>query len=139
MKNKKLIATVASLCLVLVAVVAAVIGVLAAAQQKANTRISVSYRANDVYASIKAAGRNEKAVTESQGVYTVAEDSWQELLGDSNNSNTVTFARTADTQTASASKFSAALGSNNKFIVYRMTFNNLNQSYALNVLATYTK
>jgi hypothetical protein len=52
MSKKKLIITITSLCLVVVAAVAAVIGVVAASTQTVNSRVSVTYRANNVKASV---------------------------------------------------------------------------------------
>lgn len=52
MKNKKLVATVASLCLVVVAVVAAVVGVFAAVTQNVQNTFQVKYVARNVHAIV---------------------------------------------------------------------------------------
>lgn len=52
MKNKKMVATLASLCLIVVAVVAAVVGVLAAVQQGISNSFHVSYTAMNVDANV---------------------------------------------------------------------------------------
>ena len=52
MNRKRLIITVTSLALVVVAVIAAVVGVLAASQQNVTSTLSVSYQANNVKATV---------------------------------------------------------------------------------------
>ena len=52
MNRKRLIITVTSLALVVVAVIAAVVGVLAASQQNVTSTLSVSYQANNVKAIV---------------------------------------------------------------------------------------
>ena len=52
MNRKRLIITVTSLALVVVAVIAAVVGVLAATQQNVTSTLSVSYQANNVKATV---------------------------------------------------------------------------------------
>ena len=53
MKNKKMVATLASLCLIVVAVVAAVVGVLAAVNQSITSTFNVSYFAKNVSATVE--------------------------------------------------------------------------------------
>jgi len=60
MNKKKLIISIASLCLVVVAAVAAVVGVLAASQQVVRSTVSVRYRANNVKATVTMSYRYEK-------------------------------------------------------------------------------
>lgn len=60
MNKKKLIISIASLCLVVVAAVAAVVGVLAASQQVVRSTVSVRYRANNVKATVSMSYRYEK-------------------------------------------------------------------------------
>jgi len=52
MSKKKLIITITSLCLVVVAAVAAVVGVVAASTQTVNSTVSVTYAANNVKATM---------------------------------------------------------------------------------------
>jgi hypothetical protein len=63
MKNKKMVATLASLCLIVVAVVAAVVGVLAAVNQSVASTFNVSYFAKNVNATVtlKSIGPNAGA------------------------------------------------------------------------------
>ena len=71
MKNKKMVATLASLCLIVVAVVAAVVGVLAAVTQSVTSTMTVSFTAKNVDAIVtlyslgptKTAGTNGAADT----------------------------------------------------------------------------
>ena len=67
MNKKKLIISIASLCLVVVAAVAAVVGVLAASQQVVRSTVSVRYRANNVKATVTMSYRSEK-----DGAFTTA-------------------------------------------------------------------
>ena len=57
MNKKKLIITITSLCLVVVAAVAAVVGVVAASTQTVNSSITVNYEAINVKASVSYATR----------------------------------------------------------------------------------
>jgi hypothetical protein len=63
MSKKKLIITITSLCLVVVAAVAAVIGVVAASTQTVNANVSVVYRATNVKAVISVDSRWQNDAT----------------------------------------------------------------------------
>lgn len=121
MKNKKLIATVASLCLVVVAVVAAVVGVLAAANQTVKGTLSVQYQANDVSAVVTLSKKAEGATPDEYS----ATDSHTFAKTDAQSSETLTIAQ--ETLTSSV-----------KYVVYKFTFQNTNTSYAMTVTPTYT-
>lgn len=131
MKNKKLIATVASLCLVLVAVVAAVIGVLAAATQNVSNKVKVTYIANNVNADVSIAGRLERDASFSNTITETEtlKKSWH-------------FAPQEGTTTK-------ALGTNDlsldwsgntldRYVVYQFKFENKSETKGLQVKLTYT-
>jgi hypothetical protein len=132
MKNKKLIATVASLCLVLVAVVAAVIGVLAAATQNVSNKVKVTYIANNVNADVSIAGRLERdasfsnTITETESL----KKSWH-------------FAPQEGTTTKAlgTNDLSLAWSGNtlDRYVVYQFKFENKSETKGLEVKLTYTK
>jgi hypothetical protein len=132
MKNKKLIATVASLCLVLVAVVAAVIGVLAAANQFAKTNLKVRYTAAaNVYATVAVKGKTEL------GSYG-ANPSVQFNTFDQQKTETLELID-GETSDANMVDISEVGGSTNKYALYQFAFTNKNTSYPLEVSMTYTQ
>lgn len=125
MKNKKLIATIASLCLVVVAVVAAVVGVLAASQATiGTTKISITYEANDVYATVSA---NAYRLTNNGS----AKDETASLLA------STTFTRDMATATATATAYEKTFLSTKAVIVYHLQFDNLNATNDMNILVDY--
>jgi len=118
MSKKKLIITITSLCLVLVAAVAAVVGVVAASQQTVTSTIHVTYAANNVKASVAVSTKSE------------AENTWT-ARGDAVSFNA---ADASQTKTVNVSD-PIALGGRTvgsewrfeRYVVYRYAFTN---SYA---------
>lgn len=121
MKNKKLIATVASLCLVVVAVVAAVVGVLAASQQNVAGNFRVAYTANDVSAVVTLDKKEDAA----SPAYTGEPQSHE-------------FVKSANTSTETLTFGNVSLSVSKKYVVYKFTFQNKNTAYGMDITSTYT-
>jgi hypothetical protein len=137
MSKKKLIITITSLCLVVVAAVAAVIGVVAASTQTVNANVSVVYRATNVKAVISVDSRWQNDAT------------WATTLQGGGTSFLATEA--ASTKTAIVSPNEIRLGNsgaNNaagwvyeRYVIYRFEFLNnyaaSGEGRALNVSLSY--
>jgi len=131
MKNKKLIATVASLCLIVVAVVAAVVGVLAAVQQNVTNKVKVSYVANNVNADVAIAGRLERAnaftnTATGEGVETSHHFAPQQ-------------GTTTATLTSSDLELVWSENTLDRYAVYQFKFDNLSSTRYLEVKMTYSQ
>ena len=74
MKNKKMVATLASLCLIVVAVVAAVVGVLAAVQQNVHATFTVTYTAKNVHAAVTLKSKGPTLSTSTRSIYKIDDD-----------------------------------------------------------------
>jgi len=128
MKNKKLIATIASLCLVVVAVVAAVIGVLAAQQQNVRGDFRVSYVANDVSAIVTLAKKAER-----DG------DTWSSTEGSSVSHEFFKREATSTQTLTIANETLTVLTSDmNRYVVYKFTFTNTNTANSMTITPKYT-
>lgn len=111
MKNKKLVATVASLCLVVVAVVAAVVGVFAAVTQNASATLNVSYFAKNVYATItlESKGPTYDSTGKTRSYYTESSaEAWEHVTAQGT-SYTHTFNPGNQTQAPATSSAAAAI------------------------------
>ncbi len=117
MTKKKLIITITSLCLVVVAAVAAVVGILAATQSHLNTQVKVTYTPNpNVIAKIGARyGKN--GLTDSENVVT--------LLDDTDITYTTTNTEWTIGSTDKEIKLGEVAGSvENPYIVFEFSFKN---------------
>jgi len=127
MKNKKLIATIASLCLVVVAVVAAVIGVLAAQQQNVKGTFSVTYTANDVSAIVTFAKKAEKDGS-----------TWSSTSGSDVSHEFFKREATTTAELSITVEQLTVLETNmNRYVVYRFEFTNTNTANKMTITPTY--
>ncbi len=130
MKNKKLIATVASLCLVLVAVVAAVIGVLAAQTQNVKSKIKVGYTATNVGATVSIKSRSQygswDGAEQATTTFYTGDKSKTETLAIDSAPIALAWETSGDND-----------GELNYYAVYRFTFTNTSANNAMKVSVEY--
>jgi len=114
MNRKRLIITVTSLALVVVAVIAAVVGVLAATQQNVTSTLSVSYQANNV-----------KATVTLDWKYQNAGDTWTSAGSQVFTATEGTTTKTINAVNANALGSKGANGATfDRYVIFRFTIHN---------------
>ncbi len=126
MKNKKLMISLFSLCLVAIVGLLTTVIVLAAGTQNVNTTINVTYSATNIAGSVSAK-------------YKVANGTAVDMTtdGTSNGAKTITFAAEDANANATLSPAgSIALDATNKYVEFTYTFTSSGDSYKATVAAT---